>query len=628
MDANNFPNKREELRLGGLPTEILLRIINFLPSDTQKSLRCTNKSFSTLTATILFRKFTLLIALHVPPEYASLGPAAGGGPPYRYTISTLIQPPTIKRSQSLADMLINLHEGGQVDSLLKTLHENVQEIVIKRYDLYGREYDAQKVETERYAFSMWGIAVLRQFLAGMKKLRVIDWDMPLSNLSEAVNSPSLAATVTSLTTTCDNAEWYSRVYKKIGSRPPSNTGLLALQSLTRLEILISHNCEFKGLNRLPNLAHLDFEATQPSQSIVAFLEAQTVQFKLRTLIIRNEIKELEFPDQVVHDFLRSLEKLHLETPDAEIKRQKDAKSSSRNNGVPPYLQSYVTVDGPMKPIWTILRENGIYLRDISMYGQSPALVDYLLSYPSSAQLEVLEVKVWPYMTTDTSIVFNFVNDLWAKVVRMHQSSLKKVAIYPDTSSAARGGNIGGMVLSCEELEDGPPKRVLFEVTDEIRSIIKGCRKLETLEVGNLRGGYEDCKAFLGDVMGYMASGIKLKKVGYHQRGWSKVPVLGTLLGTGAMYFVREWSEVRKPLIDKRWDLPEDRGLAQDLEHLDVHFVPMKEMWFAKDEDSSRQLKLIDDEYLRKKQWEEDERNGTNLKRIFALYGREVPSHFA
>ncbi|EPS39597.1 hypothetical protein H072_6615 [Dactylellina haptotyla CBS 200.50] len=632
MDSMAQPAERRLLI--DLPTEIIFPIVELLSNSprTLKALRLTHSSLGSVATSVLFERWTLSIGLFtlIPSpnprevfslrQHEDLSIDEDEEPPYRHGATRNFTKQEVDRSLVQAAALRRAYEDGS-SAALQVLHENVQELIIRRYDLFEPYPGGQGRGVSNWSrYSDWGIAVLKKFLSGMKKLQVIEWDMPISNLSAAMDTPSITSTVTTIKSTCDVAEWYANADAKL----EPCLGLRALTNLTTLELLLMDAGQEDALNSLPHLAHLTLEATKDSLSLLTFLDAQTVPFKLRTLTLKNEIKALDIPDEVFTVYLSDLETLNLPPPEDEICRviieMIDRRGQELDDDddddviddpekIAPYLIQYTTIDGPYTPIWTHLSEHGIYLTDIRTYGQSPALISYLLSYPPSSSLECLDVKVWPYMTRSGVDVRNFVETLWSDVVPRHKDTLKRLGIYPDMRFMGRGGNIMQTVMTEREErrimadmvgiqetvrgENQPMRKKVFGTTDEIAAVVSGCKNLEHVALGSTDSGFGAIIWTILQTIKWAVEGTRLRTMALHLDGWGRLPEPKDLPGFGMAHFAKKWSEVRRMIMKKGWDMPE--GGTRGWEKMKITIVPMEEMWFVKGKEEGT-LNLMDHKY--------------------------------
>ncbi|KAK6331778.1 hypothetical protein TWF718_002319 [Orbilia javanica] len=604
-----------------LPPEIHITILKHLPPTALKSLRLTHPIFKSTAASLLFRKWTLSAFteprtqnIHQAQAQAQARIYSGGGnrwlderdkpKPYRegvvYT-NTAYGP--VERS--VLRVLKESFEKGSEE--LEVLFENLQELVVSRFDVFGGvgvEGEDEDDEDEEGGggasskYSSWGVEVLKSFLGKMRRLKSIDWDMPPDNLNAAMAVPSLINNLTHLA-----------LARGVDSFVPDNTaerslvGFSSLTNLTNLELKLVKPDDLNGLNNLPHLTTLTLECVSRAYNITTFLNAQKTPFKLRSLTLKNDTRGVDFPAEIFTKYLSSLQSLSLISPEVEINRESSSKRSKINS-------VSRSLDGDKKSIWTHLMENGIYLEKISTFGQSPSLVSYLMSYPlkpGSTVLKSLEVRVWPYITSNPADPRSFVHSLWHQVVPLHRKSLQRIAIFPETSSITSGGGYNQSMAwqSREELgtqlgSPPAPEVGLFMLSDEIKTVLKGCEKLESLEMGSLN--WRGASEFLRFVL--FGLHRRVWDVGFHLNGWSRRLVGWDYIGSSGAHYAREFANARKPLILQSWDSSPESPIDPEIPILDdntwkrlrINLYPLKSMWFvgggAK---AGRKWKLMDSE---------------------------------
>ncbi|KAF3207298.1 hypothetical protein TWF106_000442 [Orbilia oligospora] len=452
-----------------LPREIQLTIFESV----------THPYLKDAAAAVLFRKWSLSLSLYKKPQPINQHYhfASGGG--HRWLDKREISrrwETTLPPAESQLKAIKDAYYNGSNDEL-QMLFDNVQEIEIVQYDVYEGYPDNNAMAMTWPRYAPWGVEVLKGFLEKMKKLRSIDWQMPAHNLDVTMTSPSLRENVTRLSwTRVPNSEFIGKLPER------SLAGFAYLYNITHLDFKLANIADLNGFHYFPNLRNLKLECAVKTYNIVTFLNGQAAPFKLRSLTLRNDTRGVTFPDEIFQTYLSDLQTLNMITPEVEIEQTKNNHAFSRN----PF-------DGNTKSIWTHFMENGIYLSNINTFGQSRDLIKYLLSYPQPRHaLESFEIRVWPYITDNLDDPRNFVRALWHQVIPFHRKTLKRIAIYPEARSVVRGGNFHGAIswqgqeALGKELSNFPtPHTGLFTLNDEIKTVLKSCEKLESLEMGSL-----------------------------------------------------------------------------------------------------------------------------------------------
>ncbi|KAF3132275.1 hypothetical protein TWF703_007394 [Orbilia oligospora] len=574
-----------------LPREIQLTIFEDCPPKTLKSIRLAHPHFKDAAATILFRKWTLSLSLYTKPQPNRYQLVAGAG--HRWLDKRELSrrwESTLPPAESQLKAIKNAYYNGSNE--LQMLFDNVQEIEIVKYDVYEGYPDNNAMAMTWPRYAPWGVEVLKGFLEKMKKLRSIDWQMPAHNLDVTITSPSLRENITHLSwTRVPDSEF-------IGKSPErSLAGFAYLYNVTHLDFKLANIVDLNGFHYFPNLKNLTLECTVKTYNIVTFLNGQEAPFKLRALTLKNDTRGITFPDEIFQKYLSDLQTLNMITPEVEIEQTKNNLAFSLN----PF-------DGNTKSIWRHFMEHGIYLSNINTFGQSPDLIKYLLSYPQPrAMLKSFEIRVWPYITNNPDDPRNFVHTLWHQVVPFHKKTLRRIAIYPEARSVVRGGNYLGSISWQEqaalgkELSNFPtPHTGLFTLNDDIKTVLKSCEKLESLEMGSLN--WNGAAEFLRFVLFQLPR--RVRNVGFYFDGWSRKTVGWDYVGSSGAHYAREFANNRHPLIEEVWNYKEEWGAPEGgvvfddwtWKRLNIKFVPIckrKRLWFVGGGGVSRKWKLMD-----------------------------------
>ncbi|KAK6509792.1 hypothetical protein TWF481_004521 [Arthrobotrys musiformis] len=413
---------RTSIRLSDLSDDVL-RLIFYrnVSFDDLKSLRLAHPGFHGSVDPLLFKSISIAapVYLELMPHYL-----------YPHDLRRRIWHPEYQSFPESKDPSFKASEY-QISCILErkvpaVLSDNVQDITVKRYDIFEGYPDEAKMKSAFPQYSQEGIEGMEYFLCSMKKLHTLTWAIPCSNISQVMNLSPLAERLKSLR--LGTAQFTT-------SAPPTQLSYKAFNvftSLTSLDIHYYESADIRDLSYFPNLRTLVFTfqhtpQTDPAKrrsGFVDFLEAQRVPFSLRMLSLSAHYPSTPIPENLAEKFLSNLDTLQLWN-------------------FTPGTKGYPIIDA--------LRENNIRVRNLKIQGCHPDVIEYLSSYTDT--LQSLEVSVqsakdaeglgeyeeedaWGYTGSrrrwQEDIIEQkkaaFKADIWARVVSAHKNSLEHLVL--------------------------------------------------------------------------------------------------------------------------------------------------------------------------------------------------------
>ncbi|KAK6352310.1 hypothetical protein TWF730_009140 [Orbilia blumenaviensis] len=539
-------NSTQSLLLG-LPVEILQQIIEVVPHSSLKDLRFVNRVVSSIATPFLFRQYTL-----------SLKHIRGHGANLAERVAPEKQIELIRKIESIKSL-----EG------LEFLTSNIQDLNISAYQIRDAVkflYD-EPIQQDTDDFSPVGVKILQNFICSMKKLKTLRWNISFCNLSREMDFSPIAESVTHLelhpTIDMDPYDPPSPQYNPYPA-------FKAFINLTHLTILLWDQKSLDTLNYLPRLKSLNFEPSYELETTAFdFLQAQTVPFNLQQLTLKYGTINDPFPDYLIPKFLSQLKALTSQTE----------------------LRAESTI---MRSIWDALREHGIQLTHVSELNASRMLLNYLSSYSNT--LTSLSIHMVPYRcgrtatkefcTAEHNGMLAFMNEFWQEVIPKHASTLRKLKMFP-----------GNQHIRCGE---GPGKVEQHKMVEQLnllepwslgnhipaaKKALMMCEQLEELQMGSAgEVGFKEAIEVAVKLQ-------KVKKLTFNLKGYSVRPQMRGWCGTGMMRFLNEAMEMRRRILDVRWEC--DGILGNRWEKVDVEVIPLGKLSLIRDKDREELFRLVD-----------------------------------
>ncbi|KAK6514497.1 hypothetical protein TWF281_004696 [Arthrobotrys megalospora] len=513
-----------------LPPAILEHIVELCPTSTIKRIRLTCSALKAIATPILFRKFILPTTFFTPSE-SQIELASE---------SQLL--PSKSRIEALQSVGLD-HE----DASLQVLFENIEELVLQRLPPSKESFDESTDQWPQY--SEQSIKSIEAFIFKIKNLKGLDWNIPLS---------SIPIDLSSLTT----LKSLSISYNHTPTSPTSPLPTFPFTTLTSLNFLLYDPTHLTYITTLPNLQILTFSSTT-SLTITDFLTAQTTPPPLTSLTLKNHLPTLPYTS-LPPIYLQNLTFLTLtppSTPQYPQPKKSKLKSLLTSSLVPTSLQP-----PPAETIYDHLRRNSIYPKYIRTFSQSPNLLFFLRSYtsPSPDTIVELEIVLRPYVSKHAERILEFVDNFWEWAISFHYGTLKRLAMYPSSTSSSTQKELD----KTRKIHKRLLKSSLFEIHLETKHALRKLQTVETLEMGGLEkeGFYELVEFVLLEM-----TKCKLRKLIWH------FDAIDSMHEKVDEKVVKDVKRFVKEMRWKRHSVNEDVG-----GRISVTVIPVGEMKFVRD----------------------------------------------